>query len=316
MTGQPRSLHVLLPSDRGQAALAAYPHLRGSVYSFDEPLTADQEQAEVIITGFAGGAVAETLRVIERLPRLELVQTLLAGYDLWEGRLPPGVKLSNCRGAHGRSTAEWAVAALLAQHRHLNGFAATQAEGRWDWHVTGTLDGQRVAILGAGDIGTHLRNMLEPFGVTVTLVGRTSRAGVISLDEFGAVQGAQDAVILAVPVAPETRGLAGKKFLAAMKDGAVLVNAGRGVLVDTDALMAECGSGRITAIVDVTDPEPLPAGHPLWTTPGVTITPHVAGSTDGFQARAWAIAAAQVDQHARGHDPDNLVGSPAEGSTG
>jgi phosphoglycerate dehydrogenase-like enzyme len=282
------------------------PYLHAVPYLPDERPTPEQEAAQVLVVGLTW-SVEPIVAFMHRLPHLELVQTLNAGYDQWEGRLPAGVILANARGAHGRSTAEWAVAGLLNHLRALRGFAEAQSRRAWEYRVTDTLDGKRVAVIGAGDIGSTLRRMLEPFGATVTLVARTSRPGVLSMDEFQRVRGDQDVVILAVPVTPDTVALVDKSFLAALKDGTVVVNAGRGVLVDTSALVDETRSGRLQAMLDVTEPEPLPADHPLWTVPGVTITPHVAGSTAGLSERAWSVALAQLEAFARGQTPDNLV---------
>ena len=251
--------------------------------------------------------VEPEIAFMRALPQLRLLQTLNAGFDQWVGHLPPGVALSNARGAHGRSTAEWTAAVLLAHHRELTRFATAQGERRWDHHETASLDGKRVAILGAGDIGTNIQRMLAPFGCRITLVGRRRRDGVVAMDDFRSAAAEQDVVILVLPLTPETRGLADARFLKGLKDGAILVNPGRGALVVTDGLLAETQAGRLRAILDVTDPEPLPARHPLWASPGVTITPHVAGNTEGAMERAWAVARQQIGLYARGQAPTNLV---------
>lgn len=306
----PRPLLVLVPGSYGVAALDGHPYLRALRYDGASAPTPEQAPAEVLVIGLLTqpGDLQRTVDLIHRLPALELVQTLNAGYEQWEGRLPPGVRLANCRGAHGRSTAEWVVGALLDHYRGFSAFTRSQERRSWDWQLRPTLDGARVTVLGAGDIANHVRAMLEPFGVHVTLVGRSARPGVTAAADLPAVLGEQDAVVLAVPVTAETTAMVDKAFLARMKDGAVLVNAGRGVLVDTGALMAEAGSGRLRAVLDVTEPEPLPPEHPLWATPGVVITPHVAGSTEGVRERAWAVALSQIEQWARGEAPENLVG--------
>ncbi len=241
------------------------------------------------------------------LPHLKLLQTLNAGFDQWVGRLPPGVGLSNGRGAHGRATAEWTAAVLLAHYRELTRFATAQGERRWDHHNTASLAGKRVAVLGAGDIGTNIRRLLAPFGCRIMLVGRHRREDVVTMDDFRAAAAEQDVVVLVLPVTAETRGLVDAKFLKGLKDGAVVVNPGRGSLVVTDDLLKETQAGRLRAVVDVTDPEPLPPGHPLWASPGVTITPHVAGNTEGALGRAWTVAVQQIGMFARGQAPSNLV---------
>ena len=303
-----RPVLVLVPDQQGVEALAGAPDLLALRYDARQEPTAEQRQATVMVTGVL--EVEPEVAFMGALPRLRLLQTLNAGFDQWVGRLPPGVALSNARGAHGRSTAEWAAAVLLAHYRELTRFATAQGERRWDHHDTASLEGKRVAILGAGDIGTNIRRMLAPFGCQITLVGRRRRDDVVALDDFRAVASEQDVVVVVLPVTPETRGLVDARFLKSMKDGAVLVNPGRGALVVTDDLLAETQAGRLRAILDVTDPEPLPARHPLWASPGVTITPHVAGNTEGALDRAWAVAAQQIGLFARGQAPTNLVVVP------
>jgi len=298
-------VRVLVPNDEGVRALAGSPELLPVRYHAGQEPTAEQQRATVMVTGVS--EIEPEIAFMRALPRLKLLQTLNAGFDQWVGRLPAGVALSNARGAHGRSTAEWALAALLAHTRELTRFAAAQSQRRWAHHTTATLDGKRVAILGAGDIGTHIRRMLAPFGCRTMLVGRRRRDDVVTMDDFRAVAAEQDVVILVVPVTPETRGLVDARFLKEMKDGAILVNPGRGALVVTDDLLRETQAGRLQAILDVTDPEPLPAQHPLWTSPGVTITPHVAGDTAGSMERAWTVAVEQIGMYARGQIPSNLV---------
>lgn len=298
-------LTVLVPDETGVAALAAHAELRALAYDLDQPPSAAQRAAPALVIGLPG--MDRAVAYLRQLPDLRLVQTLNAGYDNWLGRLPPGVALSNGRGAHGGATAEWVAAQLLAHYRELGVFAAAQADSAWRFRVTESLDGKRVAVIGAGDIATTLRRMLEPFGCRVSLVGRTARDGVLSTTDFMAVRSEQDVVVLAVPTTADTRGMVDDAFLAGLRDGAVVVNAGRGALVDTGALLAHTASGRLRAILDVTEPEPLPPDHPLWTTPGVTITPHVGGATVGLGERAWRVAVEQLLLYARGRTPTNLV---------
>jgi phosphoglycerate dehydrogenase-like enzyme len=301
----PTPLVVLVPNAEGVQALAADPLIRAVEYELGTAPGPEHLAARAIVVGY--GRAEETGELMAQLPSLEIVQTLNAGFEQWLGRAPAGVAISNARGAHGRSTAEWVVAILLAHLRDLVAFAASQAEGRWDARLVRTLDGARVAVLGAGDIAGHVRAMLTPMNAEVTLVGRTARDGIIDMDGFRRLHGELDVIVLALPVSDDTAGMVDAEFLASMKDGAILVNAGRGSLVDTDALIAATADGRIHALVDVTDPEPLPAGHPMWTAPGITITPHVAGATAGIWDRAWTVAAVQLGIYARGGRPDNVV---------
>ena len=298
---------VLVPGETGRAALAGQEWAELVVYDPDHDWPEPASSAEVLVVPPAARTADRLLAAMPELPKLRLVQTLSAGVELWEGKLPDGVLLSNARGAHGGSTAELAATGLLAIYRQVPQFLANQAGHKWDQHPTETLDGKRVLVLGAGDLAQSLRSQLEPFGATVTLVGRSARAGVRSFDEVPGLLGGHDAVVLMVPYNDQTHHLADAGFLARMPDQAVLVNVARGPVVDTDALVAELTAGRLRAVLDVTDPEPLPADHPLWDAPGVLIFPHVGGNTTGMTDRAWRVAAEQIGAFAAGQDPPNLV---------
>jgi phosphoglycerate dehydrogenase-like enzyme len=298
-------IDVLVPHEAGIAALADVAGVRAVLYDPAAELPAEAETAQVLVAPFL--ATDELVAVLGQLPKLRLVQLLTAGAEAWIGKLPDGVALSDCRGAHGGATAEWIVAALLAVYRHLPRFLAAQAEGRWDYHQTEELAGKRVLIVGAGDVAEQTVARLAPFGVSTTLVGRRARDGVHAIDEVHNLLPHHDACVVIVPLTDSTRGLVDAAFLAAMPDGAVLVNAARGPVADTDAIVAELASGRLRAALDVTDPEPLPAGHPLWDAPGLLLTAHVGGSVPQAMARAFAIAAAQIAEFAAGNTPPNLV---------
>lgn len=298
-------IDVLVPDEAGIAALADVPGVRAVRYDPAAELPPEAQTAEVVVAPFL--ATGEIVAALGRLPKLRLVQLLTAGAEAWIGKLPDGVALSDGRGAHGGATAEWIVAALLAVYRHLPRFLAAQAERQWDYHQTEELADKRVLIVGAGDVAEQTVARLAPFGVTTTLVGRRARDGVHAIDEVRDLLPRHDACVLIVPLTDATRGLVDAAFLAAMPDGAVLVNAARGPVADTDALVAELVSGRLRAALDVTDPEPLPADHPLWDAPGLLLTPHVGGSVPQASKRAFAIAAAQIAEFAAGNTPPNLV---------
>ncbi|PXY28310.1 2-hydroxyacid dehydrogenase [Prauserella muralis] len=293
---------VLVPDDDGVVALSEVEGVRPVRYRVGEPLPEQARDAEVLIPG--GGGVQALLG---ELPKLRLIQLLSAGAEQWIDVLPDGVLLSTCRGAHGGATAEWVVAVLLSLYRDLGAFADGQRAREWAPHVTDGLQGKRVLIVGAGDVGRQARRKLEPFDARVTMVGLSARPGVHGVGELPELLGDCDVVVLLVPLTSRTRGMVDATFLAAMPDGAVLVNAARGAVVDTDALLAELSSGRLRAALDVTEPEPLPAGHPLWSAPGVLITPHVAGSVQGSRRRSYAVAVAEIERYVKGELPDNLV---------
>lgn len=296
---------VLVPHDEGLQVLGEVPGLVAVRYDPERPLPDAAATAQVLVPPFL--AAGEAVALVERLPRLRLVQLLTAGAESWVGRLPDGVALSDCRGAHGGATAEWVVAVLLAVHRELPRFVRAQDRGEWDHPQTDELAGKKVLIVGAGDVAENTARRLAPFEVSTTLVGRRARDGVHGIDEVTVLLPHHDAAVVVVPLTDDTRGLVDAGFLAAMPDGAVLVNAARGPVVDTDALAAELTAGRLRAAVDVTDPEPLPPDHPLWRAPGLLLTPHVAGSVPGAMPRAYAVAAEQIAAFARGERPPNLV---------
>ena len=242
------------------------------------------------------------IAAMHQMPRLAVVQTLTAGVDRLLGDLPAGVTLCNARGVHDASTAEWVVAAMLAALREFPLFAREQAAQRWSYHFTDCLAGKTVLIVGYGSIGAAVERRLAGFEVDVVRVARTARPGVDSVSDLPGLLPGADVVVLLAPVTPETVGMADAAFLARMKDGALLVNAARGSLLRTDALVGELRRGRLRAALDVTDPEPLPAGHPLWTLPGVFITPHEAASTP--------VSVARMISHVRDQAARFLNGEP------
>src|SRR3954447_5724741 len=299
---------MLVPSRAlGAAAEALSPRVRAHrVDPADGPPSGDAARAQIWVPR-SGGATVPDNGFLEGLRHLRLVQLLSAGAENFVGRLPEGVLLCNARGAHTPATAEWAVTTTLAAQRGIPFFVREQDARRWSFTTHWSLVGARVLVVGAGDIGQAIGRMLAGFDVELTYVARTARDGVRSTDDLPELLPHADVVILIVPVTDETRGMVDAKFLAAMPDGALLVNAARGVVVDTDALVAELTSGRLRAALDVTEPEPLPEDHPLWSAPGLLLTPHVAGSCTGREKRAYGVAAAEVARFVRGEEPRNLV---------
>ena len=246
-------------------------------------------------------------RAAESLPNLKVIQSQSAGIEVMLQFKPAGVTLCDGRGVHGSSTSEWALTAILSVLREFPRFERAQAEHRWDQGVTDELAGKSVLIIGAGDIGQQLARRLRACDAEVVFAARTARDGVHSIDEVPELLPAADVVVLIVPKTSETIGLVDADFLARLKDGALLVNAARGPVVVTDALLAELQSGRLRAAVDVTDPEPLPSDHPLWTAPNLLITPHVAGSVLGLTDRFITLLAAQVTRFSNGEPLQNVV---------
>ncbi|MEU2211072.1 2-hydroxyacid dehydrogenase [Streptomyces hygroscopicus] len=254
-------------------------------------------------------------RPLPAMTNLRVVQTLTAGIDHIKpalADLAPGVRLCNARGVHNASTAELALTLILASLRGIPDFVRSQDAGEWRSGFRPALADKSVLIVGYGAIGSAIEDRLVPFECErVTRVARsprtTERGPVHPIDELPRLLPEADVVILVTPLTEATRGLAGAEFLARMKDGALLVNVARGAVVDTKALLSEVESGRLRAALDVTDPEPLPAGHPLWHAPGVLITPHVGGPSSAFLPRAKRLLRDQLNRFARGESLAHLV---------
>ena len=245
----------------------------------------------------------ETIDALPRLERLRVVQALSAGTD-WIGLLVPAwATLCNARGTRDAAVAEWVVGALLGDA--YGQFTAARTR-RWSDAVPRELHGSTVLIVGFGSIGRAVQRRLEPFGVTVTGVARHAREGVHATTELPVLVEQADAVVVLAPLTAQTTGLVDAALLARMRDGALLVNAGRGAVVDSAALVAELKSGRLRAVLDVVDPEPLPDDHPLWEA-ALAITPHNAGDTAAADERAVRFGAEQLARFARGEPLRNVV---------
>jgi phosphoglycerate dehydrogenase-like enzyme len=246
-------------------------------------------------------------RILARMPRLKVVQTLTAGVDHIRPDVPEGVLLCNGRGIHNASTAELALTLTLASLRGIPGFVHDQSSGTWNQGWRSSLADRSVLILGYGDIGRDIERRLLPFEVEVLRVARTARDGVHTLDDLPEVLPQVDVVILVIPATSETKGLVDRRFLSLMKEGALLVNVGRGPLVMTDDLVAALQAGTVRAALDVTDPEPLPREHPLWSAPNVLITPHVGGATPAMWPRAYRLVRRQLERFAAGEQVENVM---------
>jgi phosphoglycerate dehydrogenase-like enzyme len=245
--------------------------------------------------------------LIARMSSLRLVQTMTAGVEHVRPFVPEGVLLCNGRGIHDASTAELAVTLVLASLRGVPGFVRAQDAGVWAHGTRPALADSTVMIVGHGAIGRALERRLAGFEVEVLRVARSARDGVHAYDELLDLLPVADVVVLVVPLTDLTRHLADAAFLARMKDGALLVNVARGPVVDTDALVAELRSGRIAAALDVTDPEPLPPGHPLWACPNLLVTPHVGGASTAMEPRAFRLVRDQLARFAAGEPLANVM---------
>jgi phosphoglycerate dehydrogenase-like enzyme len=242
---------------------------------------------------------SDLLPLLGLLPALRHVQLLIVGTEWVEPYLPAGVRLGRPVGARDNAVAEWVGSALLGTASGLLAAVSRQRDARWVRTPSRELRGQRVVVVGQGSTGRATAALLALLGVTVVPVAAHARPGVQGAGALPGLLADADAVVLLVPATPATEGMVDAAMLARMPDGCVLVNASRGTVVDTDALVAELVSGRLRAVLDVTDPEPLPPGHPLWHLPGCALSPHVAGATYEARARSLQHAADHLAGYAR-----------------
>ena len=281
--------------------------IEADVWKGGDELPSSADEVEFVVFPF--GINPEILRKIVTLPKLKTIQILSAGADHILPYIPENITLCNARGAHTPATAEWTAGVIIASVRNFPRFAAGQRAGHWDPAVSDLIEGKRVLIVGYGSIGEAVERRLAGWEVEIVRVARHARDGVHPIDELPQILPSADVVVILVPVTDETRQLVNADFLKTMKDGALLVNAARGVIVDTDALLAELTSGRLSAALDVTDPEPLPDGHPLWSAPGLLLTPHVGGAVRASRKRSYEIVATQLARLAAGRPLLNAIGA-------
>lgn len=287
--------------------------VEGRVWTVDRPaadeLGRDADRIGVVVWPYMGRPRAP--EALQALPSLRLVQLMSAGYDDVRPHVPDGVTLANAAGVHDASTAELAVGLMIASLRGIDEAVHDLEQGRWRPRQRLSLADRRVLLVGVGRVGAAIAARLAPFEVHVTRVGSRARD-----DGAGHVHGAgelpgllpdHDVVVLATPLDDGTRGLVDAAFLAAMPDGALLVNVARGPVVVTEALVRELRSHRLRAALDVVDPEPLPAGHPLWSVPGLILTPHVGGNTSAMRPRALALLREQLSRFADGGELVNVI---------
>ena len=307
---------LLLPwHDHAAATNGATDGLEVLTWAEGEPPPADTvlERVTFYVPQYLGGRPG--LEAMTRMPALRTVQSLWAGVDAVWPFLPDGVALHNAAGVHDASTAELAVGLALARLRGLDDFARNQLTGSWLPRTNDSIADKRVLILGFGRIGQAIEQRLAGFECDVVRAARSARTlddgrEVHALAELDDLLPTADVVILILPATPETVGLVDAAFLARMRRGALLVNVARGPVVVTDDLVAALHAGQVRAALDVTDPEPLPSDHPLWSAPGVLISPHVGGNSSAFEPRARRLVAAQIRRLRAGEPLDNLVDRP------
>jgi phosphoglycerate dehydrogenase-like enzyme len=294
------------------------------------PLSEDLDHEEEINVWLPDPYPARSLRIAPHLRGLKLVLSLMAGTEWIPGAVGTGVTICNARGAHSTSTAEWTLTATLAALKSFPFYFEVQQSGTWKRRfempdhyarlsgdarplyppvMLEELTGKRVLLIGHGSIGQEIERLLAPFRVELTRVARTARTEprVHAISELDALLPDAEIVILILPLTPGSHQLIGAAQFALMRQGALLVNAARGPIVNTEALVAELNAGHIRAALDVTDPEPLPEGHPLWNCPNLLLTPHIAGSTPQFAPNSIRTALDELKRFLAGEPLHNVV---------
>lgn len=301
-----RKLRVSLPDQKLLAAVEPSAGVELLLWDLTGPAPADQ--LDLVVPPYMGGT--GPLTALDSVD-VGLVQSQSIGYDGVAAVLPAGCRFANAAGVHETSTAELALGMIIASQRGIPDFVRNAATGTWDNSQRPSLADRRVLLVGYGGVGKAIEARLLPFETEVTRLASRGRA-----DERGTIYGIDslyeqlpqhDIVVVSVPLSEQTRHLVDAGFLAAMTDGALLVNVARGPVADTEALLRETSSGRLRAALDVTDPEPLPKDHPLWNVPGVLITPHVGGASSAMLPRMARLIRKQIGLLQAGQEPVNVV---------
>lgn len=299
-------LRVCLPDQR---LLEALEPLEGVEFVVWDLTGAPPEgRLDLLVPGYMGNPQA--LAALAGMD-VGLIQSQSIGYDGVASVLPKGCVFANAASVHEPSTAELAIGMMIASQRGIPDFVRNQATGKWDNSQRPSLADRRVLLVGYGGVGKAIEARLLPFETEITRMANRAReddAGTIyGIDDLYEQLPLHEIVVVSVPLSEQTEQLVDARFLAAMPDGALLVNVARGAVADTDALLAETSSGRLRAALDVTDPEPLPASHPLWVAPGVLITPHVGGASSAMFPRMVKLIRKQIRNLLEGKAPVNTV---------
>ena len=285
--------------------------LRGEMGTLPDSVELVAEPAPTVEMMVLGPEFANDVPgIFGHLPGLRVVQSFSAGVDYLLPLIPPGVTLCSAAGVHDASVSEWVVGAIIAMRRRLPEFIELQRRSEWvrdpaepdqfSNHPIDDLEDRSMVVLGYGSIGRALASRLAGFSVRVAGVAQHARHDAVTPESLPRLLPEADVVVDLLPLTPATRKFVDAEFFSQMKAGALFVNAGRGGTVDTDALLEALRTGRIRAALDVTDPEPLPADHPLWKEPNVLITPHIAGTVARWERRAYRFAGEQIRRYATG----------------
>lgn len=302
---------ITLPTEELLQAMSPLPDgIRAGLWDVvGEPKGLEYGEIDAVVLPYATGS--DWQEALDRVPNLKMLQAQSTGYDGLPELVGPDVAVVSAAGVHVAGTAELALTLMLASLRGVDAAVRNSATGTWDSRRFPGLADRRVLLVGVGGIGAAIAARLEPFEVELTRVGsraRTDEHGTIhGTDELVELARTAEVVVVITPLTEKTRHLINKEVLAALPDGALVVNVARGPVVDTEALTAEVLSGRLHAALDVVDPEPLPADHPLWKAPNAIITPHVGGNTEAFVPRIRKLLKEQIGRLARGEEPVNLV---------
>lgn len=271
----------------------------------DGALSPQALQAQFAVAPYGGAK--HFFAELPNLGALKVVQTLTAGVDWILPRMPPHLTLCDAAGVHDTPVSEWIVAGILGAIKKFPEFRDAQREQRWAYGWVGDLEGATVLFLGYGSIAKATEKRLAPFEVGFIRVARTAREGVYALADLGRLLPQADIVVNLLPYTPQTDKLVRAEHFAQMKPGALFVNAGRGKTVDQEALVGAIKAKQVRLVSDVTTPEPLPEGHPLWSLPEVFLTPHMAGSTHKLLERGYRLVREQVGRYVRGEPLLNIV---------
>lgn len=283
------------------------------IVEWDVEGPAPRQRIDIVVPPYWGG-----IRRLANLAEIDvkLVQWQSIGFNGLDRYVPPGLPVANATSVHEASTAELALGLTIAAQRGLPAFTRDGLEGRWDLRTFPSLADRRVLIVGYGGVGKAIEARLAGFETQITRLARSPRdeqnlAGepvhVHGIDELTNLLADTEILIVGLPLSDATRGLFDAAALAALPDDALVVNVGRGPLIDTDALVAELTAGRLRAALDVTDPEPLPSDHPLWSLPNALITPHVGGDSTAMLPRMVDLVRRQIAHLRAGEAPENIV---------